>query len=269
MRVITLPLTSTFDGSERAVAPFPSKMRTFSKRTSSALAVAQSPSTRAATSNCFPEGRIMKAARSKIEHSCGVGRGMRHLISNNSCSKKDLRRTAIVRTREGSGHHAGKSHFYDMSVKTRSTTGVFRAEARVGSQADLCVGKRTSAKHRFRTERHPGFLKPLSSLIPPDYLSHRPDLGQAAELDWLPFCGGRAFEACAYPLGFLASFAAHPNGICRNVAEKPLQISWRIPALHTAMDASNANQLTGIMGFGERPRARALFSTIFRHRETK
>jgi hypothetical protein len=35
-----------------------------------------------------------------------------------------------------------------------------------------------------------------------------------------------------------ASLAAHPNGICRNVAEKPPQIGWRIPPLHAAMDAS-------------------------------
>jgi hypothetical protein len=51
------------------------------------------------------------------------------------------------------------------------------------------------------------------------------------------------------------------------VAEEPLQIGWRIPVLHAAMDASNANQLTGLMSLGERPRARSPFSTLLWHRE--
>jgi hypothetical protein len=95
-------------------------------------------------------------------------------------------------------------------------------------------------------------LKSLSSLITPDHLSNHPDLGQAAVRDCLPFGSGRAFKACPY-------LAAHPNDICRNVAEKPLQIGWRIPVLHSAVDANNANQLTGIMSIGEPPSARRCF----------
>ena len=59
--------------------------------------------------------------------------------------------------------------------------------------------------------------------------------------------GRTGVQSSPYPFGLLASLAAHPNGICRNVAEKPLQIGWRIPVLHAAVYATYANQLTGIM----------------------
>jgi hypothetical protein len=54
---------------------------------------------------------------------------------------------------------------------------------------------------------------------------------------------------------------AHPDRICRNVAEELLQIARRIPALHAAMDAANANELTGFVRFAERPGA-GLFNPL-------
>ncbi len=63
IRAITWPWTSTFDGAERAAPPLPSKRRTFSKSTSSAFAVVQNPSRRAAASHTLPESSIMRAVR--------------------------------------------------------------------------------------------------------------------------------------------------------------------------------------------------------------
>jgi hypothetical protein len=85
----------------------------------------------------------------------------------------------------------------------------------LGHRREFGRGETNFRKASLRTSR---LLKSLSSFIPPDHLSHHPDLGQAAELDCLPFVSGRAFKARPYPFGLLALLAAHPNGICRHVA---------------------------------------------------
>ncbi|WP_287158983.1 hypothetical protein [Mesorhizobium sp.] len=90
MRAITLPWTSTFDGAERA-APFPSKMRTFSKSTSSALAVAQSPSRRAAASISLPERNKVKTGRARKNNAAAQDTACATTSPFvSSCDPKDL-----------------------------------------------------------------------------------------------------------------------------------------------------------------------------------
>ena len=152
---ITLPWTSTFDGAERA-APFPSKMRTFSKSTSSALAVAQSPSTRAAASLSLPERSIMKTGRTRKNNGCGAGHGMRHDLA--FCQllrfKGFVTHDNYSRFKRRGGHGAWTScSLYGIGVKKRSGLASFAMKGRVESQADRDDTRASSARFALGSEQ--------------------------------------------------------------------------------------------------------------------
>ncbi len=97
-------------------------MRTFSKRMSSALAVAQNPSTRAAASLFPAREKYHESCADKGEHHCRVGQGMPQKLDLGQQSERSVIHGATPVSGMG-GHGARKDcSGHVMRVKLRSTT---------------------------------------------------------------------------------------------------------------------------------------------------